>query len=89
MNKLTLALTAILFLVLALMMAPNILALNRGKILRNTAIWLAIFVVLGLLYQYFGPGRSLRMQVPTPPAQANGPLPPPNSGDHGFTPPKE
>jgi len=56
MNKISLALSAILTLALVVIIAPNIFAMNQGKILRNIAIWLAIFVGLGLIYQNFGPG---------------------------------
>ena len=40
-----------MMLIMAALMAPNIFAMNRGKVLRNIAIWLAIFVGLGLFYQ--------------------------------------
>jgi len=61
MNKLTLGLSAIMMLAFVLMMAPGVLARNRGNILRNIAIWLAIVVVLGLAYQYLGPGRNVKL----------------------------
>ena len=56
MNTLTLILSALLTLTLIVLVAPNILALNRGKILRNIAVWVAIFLALALLYRSFGPG---------------------------------
>ncbi len=61
MNKLTLGLTAVMMLAFVLVMAPGVLARNRGNILRNIAIWLAIVVVLGLAYQYLGPGRNVKL----------------------------
>src|SRR4029078_5056498 len=60
-NSWTAALPAIMLLGLVVFMAPNILALNRGKVLRNIAIWLAIFAGLGLAYQFFGPGGSMKL----------------------------
>jgi hypothetical protein len=93
-NGLYAALTAICMLVLVAIMAPNIMAMNRGKVLRNIAIWLAIFMTLGVIYQYFvAPGRpglsfidkALQQQpqeTPSANAQQNG-------GDKGFTPPNE
>lgn len=40
---------------MVILIAPRILAINQGKILRNTAIWIAIFVLLALAYKNFGP----------------------------------
>ena len=89
-SNLSIALTAIFMLGLAAYMAPNIFALNRGKVLRNIALWLAIFAGLGLLYQYFGPGSKTSLvgapgiaQEEAPPAAIK------NSGDKGYVPPKE
>lgn len=56
MNKLSMVLTAITVGAMVVFMAPSIFALNRGHILRNIALWLAIFCGLGLIYQNFGPG---------------------------------
>lgn len=96
MNKITMALTALMLLALAFIMAPNILALNRGKVLRNIAAWLAIFVVLGLVYQLFGPGgtglKGLSLHSLIAPAQEQQAAPAAdskNNGDQGFIPPKE
>lgn len=58
MNQVSLALTAVLMLAMALMMLPSVIAMNRGKMLRNIAAWLAIFALLGLAYKTFGPGRE-------------------------------
>ena len=56
MNSVNLILSVLLTLAMVVIFAPNILAFNRGKILRNIAIWLAIFLLLGLVYQNLGPG---------------------------------
>ncbi|HEU0117153.1 MAG TPA: hypothetical protein VFR09_00855 [Alphaproteobacteria bacterium] len=55
MHSIPLILSAILTLALVMFIAPNIFAMNRGKVLRNIAIWLALFAGLGLVYQYVGP----------------------------------
>jgi hypothetical protein len=61
MNTVSLILTALLTLALVVLIAPNILAMNRGKTLRNIALWLAIFASLALIYQKFGPGSKAPM----------------------------
>ncbi len=54
MNKFSLLLTALMTLSMVFILAPSVFAMNRGKVLRNIAIWLAIFVALGYIYQNFG-----------------------------------
>lgn len=94
MDKISIILTAILMLTMIAFMAPGILAFNRGKILRNIALWLAIFLALALIYRNFGPGS------PHPlfsyPAGMSNPPPPEvekagekNEGTQGFAPPGE
>ena len=78
MNNVSLVLTAILLIAMALMMAPNVIALNRGKMLRSAALWLAIFAALGLIYKNFGPGRSQAPVVESKPAT-----------EQNFTPPTD
>jgi len=90
MNSLALNLTALSFLVLAAVMAPNILAANRGKIMRNVAIWLAIFVALGTGYQMMHP--QVPVVAPQPVKQGEPAVAPTHdNGDENkdFTPPKE
>ncbi len=101
MNKLSLVLTAVTVGAMIVFMAPSIFALNRGHILRNIALWLAIFCGLGLIYQNFGPGSSHPLfstpmsrageQPPAvaAPAATDKPDEAKPSGDQGFTPPKE
>ena len=55
MNRVSLLLGALMMLCMVVLIAPGILALNHGKILRNTALWLAVFLGLGLMYKNFGP----------------------------------
>jgi hypothetical protein len=105
MNKMSMILSAILLGGMVIFYAPNIFALNRGHILRNIALWLAIFAGLGLIYQNFGPGSPHPM-FSTPVSRAGGDIPaspvqPPASTDSvkpatekpaqedGFTPPRE
>jgi hypothetical protein len=92
MDKISQALTALMLLGLALMMAPNILRMNKGKTLRNVALWLAIFAGLGLIYQLFGPGgKGLNFSsLMTPGHEEAAPAGSiKNTGDQGYTPPKE
>ena len=54
-HNITLIVSVFISLVFIVMMAPQVLAMNRGKVLRNIAIWLAVFAVLGFVYKVFGP----------------------------------
>jgi len=91
MNNVSLILSVLLTVTLALIIAPNILAMNRGKVLRNIALWLAIMLALALVYQNFGPGKDQRMtftsSVDGGEDASNGT--PPEPGDQGFIPPRE
>jgi hypothetical protein len=100
MNKFSMILSVVFLGAMLVFYAPGIFALNRGHILRNIALWLAIFCGLGLIYQNFGPG-SPHPLFSTPMSRA-GMLPPAipsmpadknddgkSSGEQGFTPPKE
>jgi len=99
MNKVSLVLSAILMLALVVIIAPNIIAMNRGKTLRNIALWLAIFAGLALIYQTFGPGSKNQLfSMPGVVQDESTPASEPSAGkadtekppeDHGFTPPKE
>ncbi|MDD2326380.1 MAG: hypothetical protein PHW63_10380 [Alphaproteobacteria bacterium] len=40
---------------IVIMIAPRVLASNRGVALRNIAIWAALFLLLALAYTQFGP----------------------------------
>ena len=61
MNKVSLVLMGLMTLALVAFMAPNVFAMNQGKLLRNIALWLAIFLGLALIYQNFGPGSKMPM----------------------------
>lgn len=56
MSHLSMILSVLMTLAIVIYMAPGIFALNRGHILRNVALWLAIFLALGLFFKNFGPG---------------------------------
>ena len=96
MSHTSMILSALMSIAMLIFIAPNIFALNRGHILRNVALWLAIFLGLALFYQNFGPDS------PHPlfdlPASMQGMnrdeapklvLPKTDNGETGFTPPKE
>jgi hypothetical protein len=58
MNTVSMVLASLLCLALVVMMMPSVAAMNRGKTLRNIALWLAIVLAIGLVYQHFGPGKA-------------------------------
>lgn len=59
---------------MAFLFAPRVIVMNRGKILQNIAIWLAIFVVLAWVYQNFGfANRAGAVRLETPPAASPAP----------------
>lgn len=55
MSHTSMILSGLMMMAMVVFLAPNIFALNRGHILRNAALWLAIFLGLSLIYQNFGP----------------------------------
>ena len=99
MSHLSMIMSAIMMLAMVIFMAPGIFALNRGHILRNMALWLAIFLGLTLIYQNFGPGsphplfgmpdafqgmnKSEALRLSPSKDQT------PDTGTDGYTPPKE
>ncbi|MDR3424073.1 MAG: hypothetical protein P4M13_03210 [Alphaproteobacteria bacterium] len=58
MSHMSMILTGLMLMAMLVFIAPNIFALNRGHVLRNIALWLAIFLGLTLFYQNFGPGSA-------------------------------
>jgi hypothetical protein len=56
MSHTSLILSGLLLVAMAAFIAPSVLILNHGKILRNIAVWTAIFLGLILGYKSFGPG---------------------------------
>lgn len=71
MDKISIALSALVSVALVIMIAPGILSRQQGKGLRNAALWVAIFLCLALFYRHFGPGASqlAAPQEPAAPAQ--------------------
>lgn len=55
MSHTNMILSALLTMVMVIFIAPNVFVMNRGHILRNIALWLGFFLVLGLIYQNLGP----------------------------------
>jgi hypothetical protein len=87
----SLVLSAVFMLAMVIVIAPNIFAINKGHILRNVAIWLAVFSALALFYKNFGPGsphplfnQPAAMIQPTTAPANNAPAENPS-----FTPPRE
>ncbi len=57
-STISLILSALLGVALVLFMAPSVIRMNRGYVLRNVALWLGIVLALALLYRTLGPGAS-------------------------------
>ena len=55
MSNTTMILSVLVTMVLLIFISPSIFAFNRGRILRNIALWLALFLCLALFYKNFGP----------------------------------
>jgi len=103
MSHLSMILTGLMTLAMVIFIAPGIFALNRGHILRNIALWLAIFLGLTLIYQNFGPdsphplfgmpdamrGMNKSEALKLLPPKDAVPAKSDDSGADGFTPPKE
>lgn len=107
MSHTSMILTGLMTLAMVIFFAPNIFALNRGHILRNIALWLAIFLGLALIYQTFGPdGKYPLFNTPNSmmgmrelpadnskdaadSAKDGKASEAPDSGEQGYTPPKE
>jgi len=98
MSHTSMILTALMTMAMLVFIAPNIFALNRGHILRNVALWLAIFMGLAVIYQTFGPDSPHPLfQLPSAMSGMHrSPLLTPSTtkddqdtGAQGFTPPKE
>ena len=94
MDTVSLVLLALMTGALVLLVAPRVFAFNRGRILRNVALWLLIFLGLALFYRHFGPG-SANPVVPMPSAMkamekarrgADGPVVPAAPEDKGYGP---
>jgi len=62
MDKITLGLMAVFMIAMALVVMPNVIALNRGRMLRNIALWLAVPASLVR--------RADRLRPPSHPAAA-------------------
>lgn len=62
MDNLGLWLSLLTTVVLAMFIMPSVIAMNQGKMVRNIAMWLAIFVVLGWVYKAFGPFGTVAEQ---------------------------
>ncbi len=100
MSHTSMILSGLMTMAMLVFIAPNIFALNRGHILRNIALWLAIFLGLALVYQNFGPGSphplfqspeamsGMRKAAPQP-TTASPDKDDNGTGEQGFTPPKE
>jgi len=71
MDKISLLLSGLMCLAIVIMLAPNVIAMNRGKTLRNIALWVAIFLGLALVYKTLGIEKSGKGFF-SPPSQSAG-----------------
>ncbi|MBI1272562.1 MAG: hypothetical protein GC131_00550 [Alphaproteobacteria bacterium] len=72
MEKAGLWLSMLAAVAMALFILPGVVAMNQGRMLRNIAIWLAVFALLGWIYKAFGPfdtAAESRHGAISPPAQ--------------------
>ena len=99
MDKTSLLLSLVFLVAMAVLIAPNIIAFNRGRMLRNITLWLAIFTGLALIYKNFGPGSEHQLfslppgiarRIPNETSNTAKPASDKTGHDeHGFTPPAE
>lgn len=81
---------------IVIMIAPRVLASNRGVMLRNIAIWVGVFLLLALAYRSIGPGANLVEQAGTEPTvsqqtpdqEADDTKPVEIKEEDGFSPPQ-
>lgn len=64
MDQATLWLSLLMMAVMTILIAPPILRMNQGKIIRNAAIWVAIVLGLALFYHAFGPFKTVAGSLP-------------------------
>ncbi len=56
-QTITLIVSSLVGALMVILIAPRVLAANRGVALRNIALWVGIFLLLSLAYKVVGPGR--------------------------------
>ncbi|MBP7253770.1 MAG: hypothetical protein KBA75_09845 [Alphaproteobacteria bacterium] len=64
MDQATIWLSLLMMVVMTIVVAPPVLRMNQGKIIRNAAIWVAIVVGLALFYNVFGPFKMASNSLP-------------------------
>ncbi len=64
MDQLNLWLGLLFSVTLAAIIMPSVIAMNHGRILRNVALWLGIFLALALIYKNFGPFGTVSATLP-------------------------
>jgi len=91
MNTLQLVLSALFVLTIVVLIAPGVLAMNRGKMLRNIALWLAIMLGLALIYTNIKPKTNLappqQDKEVSAPAAVPAPMEKGSDEDSDYTPP--
>ncbi|HAX91509.1 MAG TPA: hypothetical protein DCY07_04785 [Rhodospirillaceae bacterium] len=97
MDTTTQILSGLFAVAIVIMIAPRIMSMNRGKMLQNLALWMAIFLGLAVAYKTVGPGKDalpltgLEQPAPTQAGESDKPDAPQETlkEEDGFSPPRE
>lgn len=103
MSHASMIISVLMTMAMLVFLAPGVFALNRGHVLRNIALWLAIFLGLTLFYQNFGPdsqhplfrmpdsmvGMNKSEALKFPLLDGDKDKPDVDQGEEGYVPPKE
>lgn len=69
LNQFDLWLRLLFTVALAALIMPSVVTMNQGKMVRNIALWLAIFLGLAVVYRFFGPFDTVGRQLQNPASQ--------------------
>jgi hypothetical protein len=81
LNQLNLWLSLLFTVAMAALMMPSVVTMNQGKMVRNIALWLAIFLGLAIVYRFFGPFNTVSRQLQAPASQQEN-FAPKEPGEH-------
>ncbi len=59
MDNISMILSGLLLTTFLILLGPSVLRMNKGRVLQNIALWVAIFCVIGIAYRTVGPGKDL------------------------------
>lgn len=84
LNQLDLWLRLLFTVAMAALIMPRVVTMNQGKMVRNIALWLAIFLGLAVVYRFFGPFDTVSRHLQAPASQQENSSPK-EPGDHVET----